>query len=294
MTKHPLWQASLLPLLTLILGLALLYGLESFINIPSLPLARALFITFVATWFFLRWKNLLLDKLKSTHDRSFIRGARFFLTLCILLLAALVVLDLLNIPIAALLTFGGIGGIALSFAAKDFLSNLFGTIMINLNGHITEGDFIRSTSKTFEGHVEKISWFHTRIRSVEKTILYVPNSTLTESIIENEGKRSHRRLVAKIPLSYTDSQKIATLTQKIENYLKNHPGIDKTQDISITLTNFGPYAIELTLYTYLTQINFVLFQKEQQQILLEIDKLVKETDSSFGTQTHLFLNSVSN
>jgi MscS family membrane protein len=247
---------------------------------------RAILIVIAITWFLLRWKSAYIHQLNiPKKERAFVKGVSFFITLCIFAIGALIILDLLQIPIAALLTFGGIGGIAISFAAKDVLSNLFGTIMLYTNGHITEGDFIRSTTKNFEGVVEHIGWFQTRMRSVEKTVVYVPNSILTETIIENEGKRSHRRLVIKIPLRYLDRFKIDELTVKIESYLKKHPQVDDKQDISIAFTSYGRYALELTLYAYLKEINFVLFNKEQQKILLKIHELIREAGAELSKET---------
>jgi MscS family membrane protein len=304
--KHTVLNAALdafiLPFRWLLIGLLVFFAGQmtlSYFN-WSLPFSlrdlKNIFLILIITWFLIRWKNIYISHIKTSgveaalYRTTFIRGASFFLNLLIGLLALILILDILQIPIAALLTFGGIGGLALSFAAKDLLANLFGTIMIHFNGHISDGDFIRSTSKDFEGHVEKISWFHTRLRSLDKTILYVPNSTLTESIIENEGKRSHRRLVAKVPIDYDDTSKIETITKKIESYLKSHPMVDNKQDCSISLTSYGPYSVELTIYTYLKEINFVRFHQQQQEILLEINNIIQKAGASFGVQTHLHLD----
>lgn len=292
--KHSIFKSILdslsLPLFILVIAFSILYSVHFFGWDTQFrhETVRAILIVLAITWFLLRWKNSYVNNLNTPRaERAFVKGVSFFVTLCILAISGLVILDLLEIPIAALLTFGGVGGIAISFAAKDFLSNLFGTIMLYTNGHVTEGDFIRSVSKNFEGHVEQINWFHTRIRSLEKTVVYVPNSTLTEAIIENEGKRSHRRMVAKIPLRYIDSDKVEKLTQSIESYLSKHPQVDNKQGISVAFTSYGPYALELSLYVYLKEINFVLFNKEQQKILLEIDELIKKANADFGVETNL-------
>lgn len=80
--KSPLLQASLIPLIGLVLGLFLIWSFEFLAKnydwaLPSLSAVKGIFITLMLAWFLLRWKNLFITNLQSTrHERSFIKGLR--------------------------------------------------------------------------------------------------------------------------------------------------------------------------------------------------------------------------
>ena len=100
----------------------------------------------------------------------------------------------LGYSISGVLAFGGIGGIAVGFAAKDLLANFFGGLMIYLDRPFSVGDWIRSPDKNIEGTVEEIGWRLTRIRTFDKRPLYVPNSTFTQISVENPSRMLNRRI----------------------------------------------------------------------------------------------------
>ena len=82
----------------------------------------------------------------------------------------------LGFSVSGVMAFGGIGGIAIGFAAKDLLANFFGALTIYLDRPFSEGDWIRSPDREIEGIVENIGWRLTVIRSFDKRPIYVPNS----------------------------------------------------------------------------------------------------------------------
>ena len=97
----------------------------------------------------------------------------------VVIIAALVILQTLGFSISGVLAFGGIGGIAMGFAAKDMLANFFGGLTIYLDRPFTVGEWIRSPDKAIEGTVEYIGWRHTRVRAFNKNPIYVPNALFT-------------------------------------------------------------------------------------------------------------------
>ena len=76
----------------------------------------------------------------------------------IVITAALMAMQTLGISISGVLAFGGIGGIAVGFAAKDLLANFFGGLVIYLDRPFKVGDWIRSPDRDIEGTVVKIGW----------------------------------------------------------------------------------------------------------------------------------------
>ncbi len=80
--------------------------------------------------------------------------------------------------LSTLLAFGGIGGIILGLAAKDWLANFFGGLMLMLDRPFTEGDWIRSPDRSIEGHVEKVGWRLTKIRTFDRRPIVIAQKVL--------------------------------------------------------------------------------------------------------------------
>ena len=122
--------------------------------------------------------------------------------LSVVISAVLVALPTLGIEITALLAFGGVGGIAVGFAAQDLLSNFFGGLMIYLDRPFAIGDWIRSPDREIEGTVESIGWRLTVVRTFDKRPLYVPNSVFAKLALENPSRMTNRRIYETIGIRY--------------------------------------------------------------------------------------------
>ena len=139
-----------------------------------------------------------------------------------LILVILTVMQLFDYSVSGLLAFGGIGGIAVGFAAKDLLANFFGGLMIYLDRPFSVGDWIRSPDKEIEGTVEDIGWRLTRIRTFDKRPLYIPNSIFASISVENPSRMSNRRIYEKIGIRYDDMSKMNTIVTEVKLMLQKH------------------------------------------------------------------------
>ena len=116
------------------------------------------------------------------------------LRMSVVITTGLVIMQSFGYSVSGILAFGGIGGIAVGFAAKDLLANFFGGLMIYLDRPFAEGDWIRSPDQNIEGTVENIGWRLTRIRTFDQRPLYVPNSIFTHISVENPQRMRNRRI----------------------------------------------------------------------------------------------------
>lgn len=192
----------------------------------------------------------------------------------------------LGFSISGLLAAGGIGGIAIGFAAKDILANFFGGLTIYLDRPFEVGDWIRSPDKDLEGTVEMISWRHTRIRRFNKNPIYVPNSIFTSIAVENPSRMTHRRLNMTIGLRYQDIDQINSITNKIKSMLNAHPDIDEDQTLIVNLNEFSPSSLDLMIYTFTRTVSWTEFHNIKQKILLEISRIIIKhgAEIAFPTQ----------
>ena len=117
-------------------------------------------------------RNYVMPKKLGRYDLTTMSGIIQILKVFVFVVAILALLQLMGVPLSGVIAFGGIGGIAVGFAAKDLLANFFGGLMIFLDRPFKIGDWIRSPDRNIEGTVEHIGWRVTRIRTNSKRALY--------------------------------------------------------------------------------------------------------------------------
>ena len=157
----------------------------------------------------------------TSADRAAIRATATLARIALSVVLGLMVLQTLGVSISGLLAFGGVGGIAVGFAAKDMLANFFGGLSIHLDRPFTVGDWVRSPDKEIEGTVESIGWRLTCIRTFDQRPLYVPNSTFSQISVENPSRMFNRRIYETIGLRYEDADCMAAIVIQVRDMLKN-------------------------------------------------------------------------
>ena len=205
----------------------------------------------------------------------------------IIITSTLVVLQTLGFSISGVLAFGGIGGVAVGFAAKDLLANFFGGLMVYMDRPFEVGDWIRSPDRDIEGTVEHIGWRLTCIRTFDKRPLYIPNSTFTSIAVENPSRMSNRRIYETIGVRYEDATLIQPILQQIEQMLRTHPAIDTAQTLMVNFNQFAPSSLDFFIYTFTKTTNWVEFHAIKQDVLLKAYEIIVQhgAEVAFPTST---------
>lgn len=192
-----------------------------------------------------------------------------------------------GMSLSGLLTFGGIGGIAVGMAGKDILSNFFSGIMLYFDRPFSIGDWIRSPDRNIEGTVTEIGWRMTKIKTFDHRPLYVPNSIFSSISVENPGRMSNRRIKTVIGLRYEDADKISTIVDAIRQMLQNHPGIDQKQTLLVYFNEFADSSLNIMVYCFTKTTVWQEWLAVQQDVYLKIITLVQENgaDFAFPSQT---------
>lgn len=271
-----------------------LAGLNAEIGKYISPIREVLFVLTVL-WFVLRFISNIeheiiaqpADQRKGIRDRTTLRAITQLLRISIIVICILVSLQTFGISIATLLAVGGVGGIALGFAAKDTLANFLGGMMIFWDRPFSVGDWIRSPDRQIEGTVEYIGWRLTRIRTFDKRPLYVPNGTFSTIAIENPSRMLNRRIKTNIGLRYQDAPKINIILKDIEDMLHNHPEIDANQTLMVNLIEFGASSLNFMIYTFTKTTNWVKFQAVQQDVFVKTIEIITHhgAECAFPTTT---------
>jgi len=221
------------------------------------PIVREVGVICCIIWFLVRFIHQgevnFITKTKKTEepvDETTIIAFAKLLRLSVIITGVLVILQSLGYSISGVLAFGGIGGIAVGFAAKDLLANFFGGLMIFMDRPFAVGDWVRSPDKEIEGTVEYIGWRLTRIRTFDKRPLYVPNSVFTSISVENPSRMSNRRIKETIGIRYDDADKMDAIIRDVKSMLENHDEIDTTSTLIVNFNTFASSSLDFFIYTF--------------------------------------------
>lgn len=162
----------------------------------------------------------------------------------------LIILDTLNISIAPMLTALGVGGLAVSLALKDTLSDVFAGLHILLSKKVQPGDFISLDSGEM-GYVQNITWRNTKMLERSNNIIHIPNTKLSSAIIKNYDSVDPSFSV-KIPLGVgysSDLDQVGKVVMEVANDLATKmEEINKDSEPSFKFRSFGESSIDLAVY----------------------------------------------
>lgn len=209
------------------------------------------------------------------------------LRLSVLITTGLVVLQTLGFSVSGVLAFGGIGGIAVGFAARDMLANFFGGLMIYLDQPFKVGDWIRSPDQEIEGTVENIGWRLTCIRTFDKRPLYVPNATFANISVENPSRMTNRRIFEHVGVRYADGSKVASIVTEVKTMLRAHPAIEPDLTMIVNVNRFAASSIDFMVYAFTKTTNWVEFHGIKEDVMLKIMGIIEShgAEIAFPTQT---------
>jgi MscS family membrane protein len=220
-------------------------------------------------------------------DATTVRAVGKLLRASVIITGVLIAMQLFGYSISGLLAFGGIGGIAVGFAAKDLLANFFGGLMIYLDRPFSVGEWIRSPDKEIEGTVEDIGWRLTRIRTFDKRPLYIPNSVFASISVENPSRMSNRRIHETVGIRYQDISSMDAIVKQVTAMLMAHPEIDTTQTMIVNFNKFSASSVDFFVYTFTKTTNWIDFHQIKQDVLLRVAEIVaaNSAEIAFPTST---------
>ncbi|MDZ7805064.1 mechanosensitive ion channel family protein [Thiohalophilus sp.] len=220
-------------------------------------------------------------------DRTTADAITQLLKISVFITASLVMLQTLGVNISAILAFGGIGGIAIGFAAKDMLANFFGAMMIYFDRPFAIGDWVRSPDRNIEGTVEKIGWRLTIVRTFDKRPIYVPNSVFSSIVVENPSRMFNRRIFETIGVRYTDVDVLPKIIADVKAMLQAHPEIDQEQTLIVNFNSFGASSLDFFVYTFTKTVKWIEFHEVKQDVLFKISDIIAShgAEVAFPTRT---------
>lgn len=149
-----------------------------------------------------------------------------------------------DLNVATIIAGLGIGGIAVALAAQDTLQNLLGSFTIFADKPFLVGDVVKTDK--YEGTVEKVGFRSTLIRTVDKTMVVIPNKKMVDSPLENLSQRNSHKIKFTIALKYdTSPEAIPQIVSEIESFINSNKGV--TRETSVSFESLGDTALNIVV-----------------------------------------------
>ena len=203
------------------------------------------------------------------------------LTKVLVYIFALVIIlgNVFNVNITALVAGLGVGGVALALASKESIENLLGSFTIFFDKPFAVGDVITLGGVT--GMVEKVGFRSTRIRTYDKSIVTVPNKNIINTELDNLGVRPVRRVKFNIGLTYdTTIEQIKNIVNDIQKLVDDHPMTN--EDGRVRFLNFGGSSLDIMVLYYVNSPEWEDLIDTQQKINYSIIEIVNKHNSEFA------------
>lgn len=253
----------------------------AFVGIP-LHQIQSLFLVAIVIYMAFKIKNAIFEFAEKKYEgREIIAiGMDKAISAFIVVNGVLMTLHAVGLPLQALFAFGGVGGVAAGWAARDVIANFFGGFMIVLNRPFSIGDWIKTPN--FEGVVQDIGWYVTKLTTLDRKPIFVPNSLISGVIIENPGRMYNRSINQTIGIRYEDFPKILAIIKDIKRMLEAHPDIDKKLAVLVHFVSFSPNTLDINISAFTNTTDGVEFREIQQDIFIKIAAIIMRHDAQIA------------
>jgi MscS family membrane protein len=253
---------------------------------------RAFFVAqvvgwFAVTWLLWRWADAGSEVILAQMSR---RGqltaysALSFLNRAIKALLAIIfaaaLLRAFGFNVTAGLAALGVGGLAIALGAQKLFENLIGSLTIIADRPVRIGDFCRFGSSM--GTIEEIGIRSTRIRTLDRTVLTVPNGEFAALHIENYAQRDRYWFHPVLNLRYeTSIEQMRNVLQSLRSMLASHPNVE-TSSRRVRLIGLAAYSLDVEIFAYVFAQDYTTFLEIQEDLLLRCMEIVEENDTGFA------------
>lgn len=191
-----------------------------------------------------------------------------------------------NINIASLIAGLGIGGLAFALAAKESIENLLGSFTIFLDKPFVVGDLVQIGNVS--GNVEKIGFRSTRIRTLDKSYVTVPNKKLVEAELDNLSLRTLRRVKFTLSLSYSNSaDQIKSFIDDLKTFITTNPTTQ--QEAQVRFFELGKNSIDLMVLYFIDTLDYDYYLAMRETVNYEIMDIAQKNKISFANPTQLII-----
>jgi len=256
----------------------------------AIGLAVRLLAVGSGVWLFYRQidviSQLLAKKAEATETRlddQLVPLVRRTLKAFAVVIGGIFILQNLSVDVASLVTGLGLGGLAFALAAKDTLANIFGSLVIFVDRPFQIGDWVNI--EKIHGTVEDVGFRTTKIRTFYNSLVTVPNSKLTATMIDNYGAREYRRINVTLGLTYsTTPEQMQAFVEALRAMIAAHPETRKDY-YEIHFNSFGAYSLDVMFYAFVKVPSWSDELKARHELFLQTLKIAQDLGVEFAFPT---------
>jgi MscS family membrane protein len=202
------------------------------------------------------------------------------LTIVVLLYLAIAAAEAFGVPVAPLIASLGVGGLAIALAVRPTLENILGGFTLFADKPVRVGDFCLYGDK--RGTVEEIGLRSTRIRSLERTVVTVPNADFSQMQIENFTRRDQMLFKTSLSLRYeTTPEQLRYVLAKLRELLIAHPMVSP-DPARVRFVGFGAYSLNVEIFAYIQSADYNAYMGVLEDLNLRIMDVVEEAGTGFA------------
>ena len=261
-------------------------------NKPGVTKVFKILIILIICWGVINYlsNNLFIhlhfgENADDTMNTTALRFLANILKIVVIAFGIVMIISELGYNVNGLLTGLGVGGLAVSLAAQDAVGNLISGFIIIFDKPFKVGDLIESA--TVKGFVEEVTMRSTKIRTLDDSVITVPNSTLTKEAVTNISMMDKRRIKMTFGLVYsTSNETIEKVRNEIKTYIVQNKDI-LPEPCRIHFREFGDSALNFEVVCYTETSDMDEYLKIENEFNLAIKKIIEnnDTDFAFPTQT---------
>ena len=298
LVREPLYrrfdESALLKIRRMKIPLVILFsaGMIYVLSLGLVSLLGRMFWTFLAstmavmglTWIVIHVIEIsgeIMENSRPAADHAIIRLLATLLK-ALAIVAGLVVVFyyFAGINLTAVVAGLGVGGIAVAFAAQKTIENFFGGVFLVWDKPIRLGDFCKAGE--YQGTVEHIGLRSTKIRTTNRTVVFIPNGQLSSISVENFTFRDRFLFQHTLNLrTETTAEQLRDILAKLHELLHRHLQVDSAT-ASVRFIGFGPSSLDVKLFAYITETAQEAFLAVQEDLLLRIMDIVASGGSGFA------------
>lgn len=266
-----------------VLALKLAVPVERFFldAVQALVVFAMVFLAFRLVDIASRWSQRRLTERGQVAAISMLPLARKTTKVFLAIFGLLAVLQNIGLNVTALVTGLGVGGLAIALAAQKTIENLFGGMTLVVDQPVRVGDFCRFEGDKV-GTVEAIGLRSTRIRTLDRTLVTIPNGDFAQMKLETFAARDRIRLIHKLGLRYeTTPDQLRYVLVELRRVLYAHPKV--LEDPSrVRFVGFAASSLDLEVFAYVDTRDFNEFLAVQEDLMLRFMDVVAASGTGFA------------
>lgn len=288
--KQVVKKAMVKPLSFLLLTLLTFGVTVIYFNAVGIVKAFKIAIILMVCWCFTSYLSTGVSSIfrftKNNDDQLNTTAIKFInniVKILIVIFAVVMILSELGYNINGLITGIGVGGLAISLAAQEAISNLISGFIIIFEKPFKVGDLIQTPS--IHGFVEEVKMRSTTIRMLDDSLVTIPNSSLTKEALTNISAMDKRRIEINFGLIYnTSNETIEKCKKDIIDYCKNSKDI-MAEPLRVHFKYFGDSSIDFQVVCYTVTGDLDEYLNILENVNLEIKKIIELNDTEFAFPT---------